>query len=159
MDLNRVDLALAPAERSAGVFVMEKRCFFAQKIWNKRGAKETDALFADPMHPYTKALLYAHATGALTQENMEVLASQEGKLSLVSLDCTQQRHRDGKYHMGFSDCLEQKERLIRAGLADEGTVWILNHFSHNGGWLHEELSRTAERYGFLAAYDTMSIDF
>lgn len=39
MDLNRVDLALAPAERSAGVFVMEKRCFFVQKIWKKRGAK------------------------------------------------------------------------------------------------------------------------
>lgn len=106
-----------------------------------------------------KALLYAHDTGALTQENMEVLASQEGKLSLVSLDCTQQRHRDGKYHMGFFDCLEQKERLMAAGLADERTVWVVNHFSHNGGWLHQELSRTAEHYGFLAAYDTMSIEF
>ena len=37
MDLNRVDLALAPAERSAGVFVMEKRCFLHKKFGEGQG--------------------------------------------------------------------------------------------------------------------------
>ena len=106
-----------------------------------------------------KALLYAHDTGALTEENMEALAACGGKLNLVSLDCTQQKYRDGTYHMGFYDDVDQKELLIKAGLADDHTVWVVNHFSHNGGWLHEELSAEAEKYGFLASYDGMSLTF
>ena len=105
-----------------------------------------------------KALLYAHDTGALTEENMAYLSAQSGKLSLVSLDCTCQRHRDGKYHMGLADCAAQKEKLLAAGLADGQTVWVVNHFSHNGGWLHEELAYEAGKHGFLAAYDGMTIE-
>lgn len=106
-----------------------------------------------------KSLLYAHDTGALTEENMEMLASAGGKLNLVSLDCTVQRNRDGSNHMGFYDDVEQKERLIKAGLADDSTIWVVNHFSHNGGWLHEELSARAEQYGFLASFDGMCVEF
>lgn len=106
-----------------------------------------------------KAILYAHDTGAFTEENMEALASSAEKLSLVSLDCTQQMHPDGSYHMGLKDDVEQKEKLLAAGLADENTIWVLNHFSHNGGWLHEELCAQAEKYGFLASYDGMTIEF
>lgn len=106
-----------------------------------------------------KALLYAHDTGAFTQENLDQLAAQPEKLSLVSFDCTSQKHRDGKYHMGLMDAVEQKERLLALGLADESTRWVVNHFSHNGGWLHEEISREAEKYGFVATYDGMSIEF
>ena len=106
-----------------------------------------------------KSLLYAHDTGAMSEENLEMLAYAPGKLSLVSLDCTSQKHRDGAYHMGLYDDVEQKERLIKAGIADEKTVWVVNHFSHNGGWLHDELTAEAEKYGFLAAYDGMAVAF
>lgn len=106
-----------------------------------------------------KAILYAHDTGAFSQENIESLRNQPGRLSLVSLDCTAQKHRDGKYHMGLMDAVDQKTRLIDAGLADEQTIWVVNHFSHNGGWLHDEMACNAERFGFLAAYDGMSIEF
>lgn len=106
-----------------------------------------------------KSILYAHDTGRFTEENMEVLSAQPGKLSLVSLDCTCQQHHDGGYHMGLWDDIEQKERLLAAGLADSSTIWVVNHFSHNGGWLHEEMSREAEKYGFLASYDGMTIEF
>ena len=61
--------------------------------------------------------------------------------------------------MGLMDAVEQKERLLAHGLADESTRWVVNHFSHNGGWLHEEISREAEKYGFVATYDGMSIEF
>lgn len=106
-----------------------------------------------------KAVLYAHDTGALTQENLDCLASQPGVLNLVSLDCTAQKNRDGKYHMGLEDAVLQKERLLALGLADDKTIWVVNHFSHNGGWLHEELVRQAETYGMIASYDGMSISF
>lgn len=106
-----------------------------------------------------KAVLYAHDTGALTEENLDCLAEQPGILNLVSLDCTCQKERDGKNHMGLEDAAEQKERLMELGLADETTIWVVNHFSHNGGWLHEEISSQAEKYGMLASYDGMSIEF
>jgi phosphoribosyl 1,2-cyclic phosphate phosphodiesterase len=106
-----------------------------------------------------KAVLYAHDTGVLTQENFEALAQMSGKLSLVSLDCTTQKERDGGYHMGLLDAAEQKERLLERGLADRSTIWVVNHFSHNGGWLHEEMAAQAQKYGMLASYDGMSIEF
>lgn len=105
-----------------------------------------------------KSVLYAHDTGSLTEENIEVLKRKPGKLSLVSLDCTMQSVRDGYYHMGLEDAAEQKERLLSLNLADEHTLWVVNHFSHNGGWLHDELCRHAQKYGFLAAYDGMSVE-
>lgn len=106
-----------------------------------------------------KAVLYAHDTGALTQENLDCLAAQKGMLSLVSLDCTCQKDRDGKNHMGLWDAVCQKERLLKLGLADEKTIWVVNHFSHNGGWLHEEISQRAQEYGMIAAYDGMTVTF
>ena len=106
-----------------------------------------------------KSVLYAHDTGALSEENLESLRQRPGKLSLVSLDCTMQSQRDGYYHMGLADAAEQKERLLRLGLADERTLFVVNHFSHNGGWLHDELCEEAGKYGFIAAYDTLSLEF
>lgn len=106
-----------------------------------------------------KAVLYAHDTGALTQENLDCLAAQKEVLRLVSLDCTCQKKRDGGNHMGLLDAVEQKERLLSLGLADEKTIWVVNHFSHNGGWLHEEMSDRAKEYGMIAAYDGMTVTF
>lgn len=106
-----------------------------------------------------KAVLYAHDTGALTRENLETLHRLQAPLGLVSLDCTHQSGRDGKYHMGLPDNVEQKELLLKEGLADSRTVFVVNHFSHNGGWLHDEISRRAEEQGMIASYDGMQIDF
>ena len=103
-------------------------------------------------------ILYAHDTGALTDENIATLKRRSTHpLKLVSLDCTMQRGRDGKNHMGLLDDVDQKELLLREGLADEKTVFVVNHFSHNGGWLHEELTAEAAKYGMTATYDGMSI--
>ncbi len=104
-----------------------------------------------------KALLYAHDTGAFTAENLDTLSRLKLPLSLVSLDCTQQSQRDGKYHMGLVDAAEQKDVLLQKGLADGKTLWVVNHFSHNGGWLHDEITARAAAYGMLASYDGMQI--
>lgn len=106
-----------------------------------------------------KSVLYAHDTGVLTEENLAMLHEAGGVLSLVSLDCTQQLHRERGYHMGIADAIEQKEVLLAEHLADEHTVFVLNHFSHNGGLLAEELERSAARFGMLASYDGMVIEF
>ena len=106
-----------------------------------------------------KQVLYAHDTGRFWPDCLETLGTLPGKLSLVSLDCTSQKHRDGAYHMGLADAAEQKAELLALGLADGDTVWVVNHFSHNGGWLHEEIAREAEKLGFHTAYDGMCLAF
>ena len=121
-------------------------------------AKEETCLFYR-IEKFGKSVLYAHDTGALTEENLATLHCFSGPLQLVSLDCTQQSKRDGKYHMGLLDAAEQKEVLLREGLADHNTIFVVNHFSHNGGWLHEEITERAAAYDMIASYDGMEISF
>ena len=106
-----------------------------------------------------KAILYAHDTGDISEEVLNAMEKLNKPLSLVSLDCTMQKHRDGTGHMGLEDDAEKKETLLRRGLANENTIFVVNHFSHNGGWLHDELCENAAKFGMIASYDGMKIDF
>jgi phosphoribosyl 1,2-cyclic phosphate phosphodiesterase len=105
-----------------------------------------------------KTILYAHDTGAFPDETIDYLKANKVHLDLVSLDCTTQSEADGKNHMGLIDAVKERERLTELGLGDENTVWIVNHFSHNGLWLHERMVEEADKYGFLVSYDGMSIE-
>lgn len=106
-----------------------------------------------------KSLLYAHDTGYFPEETWKYLARDKTCYDLVSLDCTLMKHKDGKNHMGLQDDIEVKQRLLETGCADEHTVFVVNHFSHNGDWLHEELEAQAGTHGFVASYDGMEIVF
>jgi phosphoribosyl 1,2-cyclic phosphate phosphodiesterase len=59
--------------------------------------------------------------------------------------------------MGISDTIKVRQRLFETGAAGKNTVFALNHFSHNGGCNHDELSALAGKEGFLAAWDGMEI--
>ena len=49
--------------------------------------------------------------------------------------------------------------LCDAGIADERTVFVASHFSHNGLLNHYEAEKMAEQINFVAAYDGMEIEF
>ncbi|MDF2800731.1 MAG: hypothetical protein K0S61_634 [Anaerocolumna sp.] len=106
-----------------------------------------------------KTLLYAHDTGAFPDATMNYLKDNKIHIDLVSFDCTTQSVEDGLNHMGLLDAVKERQRLKDNGLIDENTVCIVNHFSHNGLWLHERMEAEAARYGFLTSYDGMSIEF
>jgi phosphoribosyl 1,2-cyclic phosphate phosphodiesterase len=80
------------------------------------------------------------------------------KLGAVSMDCTQGRVNGGNSHMGIGDNQKVKERLIAAGLADEKTRFIANHFSHNARMLHRELEEALAPCGIVPAYDGMILE-
>ena len=44
------------------------------------------------------------------------------------------------------------------GMADEKTVFILNHFSHNGGLTYDEMRAVAKKDGFEISYDGMNVE-
>lgn len=100
-------------------------------------------------------LLYAHDTGWFPEKTW---ARLEGiKLDIVSLDCNHMFEDVRQNHMGLKACAEAKHKLKGMGCCHSGTVFVLNHFSHNGGACHEEFEEAAKNEGFLAAWDGMEI--
>lgn len=101
------------------------------------------------------ALLYCHDTDEFTPEHLAFLKNKT--LTMVSLDCTN-GILEGDYvgHMGISDNLRMREKLLKIGSATENTVFIANHFSHNGLVPHEEMEKRLP--GFLVSYDGMTVE-
>lgn len=106
-----------------------------------------------------KRMLYAHDSGILSEESKAGLRAF-GKFDLVSLDCTGgflQGWKDG--HMSLDTCLAVIREMKETGMADENTIFVLNHFSHNGKVLQEEMEAAVAPYGILVAYDGMKVEF
>lgn len=53
--------------------------------------------------------------------------------------------------------LNEKKVLLRKGLADKNAIFVVNFFSHNVSWLHDEITARIAAYGMLATYNGMSI--
>ena len=105
-----------------------------------------------------KNMLYAHDTGYFPEDTWDYL-SKSGRYDLISLDCTSMDRRDEGVHMGLPNALDIRARLMETGTANEDTVFVLHHFSHNGGLTHEEMVCCAEKEDFLVSYDGLEIDF
>lgn len=81
---------------------------------------------------------------------------------MISLDCTGCLAPGGDWvdgHMSFGTDLKTADRMKAAGLADEKTVIVLNHFSHNWGQTYEEMLAEAEKHGLTVSYDGLEIEF
>lgn len=104
-----------------------------------------------------RRLLYAHDTGIFPEETWDYLKGI--RFDAVSLDCTFVLGYNERGHMGFPNNVQVRKRMLEDRCSDENTVFIINHFSHNGNRTHEELSSYSEKHGFITAYDGMSIIF
>lgn len=104
-----------------------------------------------------KSLLYANDTGIFPEETWKYLEGYH--LDCVSCDCTHQIHADGLYHMGLPDVLQVRKRLEEMSCVDFKTQFIVTHFSHNGGLIHEEMVEETMKYGILTAYDGFCFEF
>lgn len=103
-----------------------------------------------------KAFLYAHDTGLPCPDTLRRLhALLNGTvLAGVSMDCTwgTLTHTDGS-HMGLAENLEFRRLLLETGSAGPDTRWYVNHFSHNCGLTHAELSARFGTEGCSVLYD------
>lgn len=105
-----------------------------------------------------KAILYCHDTGSFPESTWDYINNYPYKFDLVSLDCTHGGQKAGDYHMGFPDDCEMKEKLIGAGVVSDKCVFVINHFSHNGGLLHDQLVEMAEKEQMIVSYDGMELE-
>jgi phosphoribosyl 1,2-cyclic phosphate phosphodiesterase len=99
--------------------------------------------------------LQAHDTGWWDDECWDFIAGK--KLKAVTWDCTHGKIDADRNHMGCMGVARAKKRLEEAGGLAEDGVFYATHFSHNGGWLHEDLEEFFAPHGIEVAYDGMKI--
>lgn len=112
-----------------------------------------------------KRFLYGNDTGFFPNETIDYLTGKY--LDAVSLDCTyaMMHCEKGWGHMSLALNVELKDLLISRSAADQNTIFIAHHFSHNGfipdGRLYtlEELEKIAAERSFLVSYDGMKVEF
>jgi hypothetical protein len=105
-----------------------------------------------PPSPVTR-LLIAHDSGWYNESSWEFLAGKT--LDLVLLDCTGGAREMRRGHMSCAVVREFRDRLREQGSLAPGARVIATHFSHNGGWLHDQLEAYLNPSGIEVAYDGM----
>ncbi len=106
-----------------------------------------------------KRLLYGNDTGLFLEETWDYLEKTRPYYALVSLDCTAGNIEVGyDCHMNLRQNAEVKARLIDMGCADEKTVFVCHHFTHNCGTVYDDMVPLAAEKGFLVSYDGMTVE-
>ncbi len=106
-----------------------------------------------------RTLLYLHDTGMPKEEVYGYLRDNGIHADLVSYDCTYVALPSAGGHLGLDSCPVVRSRLEQIGVSGPDTVSVINHFSHNGKLIHDELVPVAEKLGFLTSYDGMVLSF
>lgn len=108
-----------------------------------------------------KSLFYSNDTSEYPSESIEYLKTLKAPLMLVSLDCTEAcNHSDYVGHLDIYRCIAVRDMLKEIGAVNESTVFILNHFSHNGASVvYDDFVKIAGEYGFKVSYDGMTVEF
>ena len=103
-----------------------------------------------------RTLLYGMDSGWFPDDSWA--AQKEVRFDAGILDCTHGAIPAGAYHGGIDSVIATKERMLQEGTATEDTVFVANHFSHNGGLLHEALEERLSPHDILVAYDGMVVE-
>ncbi len=111
-----------------------------------------------------KAYLHLTDTGrlpAVTVEYLQRICKERGRaVDFVTFDCTFLNGVGGENsrHMGLEDNRATQTEFLRLGIADEGTRYAITHYSHNSAPLKENLRAAGEKYGYIPAYDGLTIE-
>lgn len=107
------------------------------------------------VHTPKGAVLFGNDTGWCPAETWDFLAGQQ--LRIVILDSTSGRIPAREGHMGAAVVVEARDMLEKIGALAPGAWVLANHFSHNGGMLHEELEEFFGPHDIRPAYDGMAL--
>lgn len=103
-----------------------------------------------------RQLLLGHDTGWYPDEVWGRLG--EAPLDLVLMDCTygSQDHMGG--HLGCAGVVRARDRMQAEGALAPGARFYATHFSHNGGWLYDDLCAYLEPRGIGVTYDGLRLE-
>ncbi len=125
------------------------------------GSKDENCFIYAIIDQEGKQLLYGHDTGYFPRPTWDFILEKGFKFDLVSLDCCAGALVGWwSNHMCYDACDSVKDRLIKCCNADENTVFVWNHFSHNCKVLgHDELVADGKQHGFEVSYDGKVMEF
>ncbi|TCF31204.1 MBL fold metallo-hydrolase [Bifidobacterium longum] len=107
-----------------------------------------------------RTMLYAHDTGFPYDRTWRMLKESGLVFDYVSMDCTHGLIDNPSWgtHMNLDQNVAMRRRMLDEGLAHDGTMFVANHFSHNGRATHAQLEERATGNGLVVAYDGMSVE-
>lgn len=104
-----------------------------------------------------KSILYAIDTGVYEEKTWKNLKGLQVQTAIV--ECSQGPRKSASLEkMGLPDVLTFKKKAEDIGLTNQHTRWIITHFSHLHGLLHEEMEEVARPFGLEVAYDGMELE-
>lgn len=110
-----------------------------------------------------KCVLHAHDTGYLTEETWEYLKKNPQHISFASFDCTETGNNPDNNmsfgHINYATVKNVREKLKELGMIDDNTVCAINHFSHNGKMIYDDLVDFVKDDGFIVSYDGLEVEF
>jgi phosphoribosyl 1,2-cyclic phosphate phosphodiesterase len=109
----------------------------------------------------SKYILIANDTGWWHDVSWEKI--KDFKLSAAIIECTMgidPLNINSKIgHLGANISIDFRDKLCELGAVSDITRVYVNHFSHNGKALHEDLCDFFEPYGIGVGYDGLCLDF
>lgn len=106
-----------------------------------------------------KTFLHFNDSGLLHEECYQFLQENNVVADAVSMDCTF-ADSSGSHsfrHMGFHENEIVREKLLKYSIASKDTKYYVTHFSHNSSPLRERIAEAAQKRGFIAAYDGLTV--
>ncbi len=101
-------------------------------------------------------LLIGHDTGWWYDDVWDFLGRCE--LHTVIMDCTSVRLFQRGGHLGAPDVVAVRQELSARGALHPDCHFLVNHFSHNGEWLHAEIEEFLAPHGIEVCYDGLCLD-
>ncbi len=110
-----------------------------------------------------KAYLHLTDTGRLPMETLdylEIRCEKRGAVDFITFDCTFLNATAGAVsrHMGLEDNKAMQSAFEERKIADGHTRYAITHFSHNGAPTAENLKIAGEKYGYIPAFDGMTVE-
>ncbi|MGN0822812.1 MAG: MBL fold metallo-hydrolase [Candidatus Gallimonas sp.] len=136
----------------------EETAFGAYRVLPLKARHSSENPFVFLIEKGEKRVLHLTDTGMLPDETVSALA-RAGRVDLINFDCTFlfDAAPQPRRHMCLEENKELYERFLKSGVADERTVRVATHFSHNGVPSPENVARAEAQYAMTAAYDGMEI--
>ena len=108
-----------------------------------------------------KTLLYAHDTGYFYDEVLDFIKDMGWHFDMASFDCTnaQLKSKMSSKHMGLVQVEQLCTTLRDMGAIGPDTRLFVNHFSHNGRPLQDEMEAKAALFGCAVSYDGRVVEF